>query len=166
MRDLISDSMEKVLNNLRRQCSRREYCSSDIIQKASKALDGDRDAAQRVLDKLVEEKYVDDLRYASAYAREKSSISGWGEVKIRYMLSAKGISRDIISKALDEVDVRKADDRLRKLLENKYRALKDDPQWKMKLLRFALGRGYQYDEAASVLQEVARKTNGNGNEKI
>ena len=156
MRDLISDSMEKVLNNLRRQCSRREYCSSDIIQKASKALDGDRDAAQRVLDKLVEEKYVDDLRYASAYAREKSSISGWGEVKIRYMLSAKGIDRETISRALDEIDIKKADDRLGRLLENKRKSLKDDPQWKLKLLRFALGRGYSYDEVARILNETDR----------
>lgn len=142
----------KILNNLRRQCSRREYCTKDILAKAEKALEGNREEAQKILQTLVEEKYVDDLRYASAYAREKSSISGWGEVKIRYMLSAKSIDRDTISKALEEIDEKKADDRLRKLLENKCRTLKDDPQWKMKLLRFALGRGYSYDEVDSVLK--------------
>ena len=39
----------KVLDNLRRQCSRREYCTSDILKKAEKALDGDKDAAAKVL---------------------------------------------------------------------------------------------------------------------
>ena len=141
------DTADKILNNLRRQCSRREYCSADVLKKAEKALDGDRKQALKVLNTLVDEKYVDDLRYASAFARDKSSIAGWGAVKIRYMLSAKGISKDIISEALEEVDVRKADDRLRKLLENKDRSLKEDPQRKMKLLRFALGRGYSYEEA-------------------
>ena len=136
----------KVLDNLRRQCSRREYCTSDILKKAEKALDGDKDAAEKVLQNLVKEKYVDNLRYASAYAREKSAISGWGEVKIRYMLSAKGIERDVISQALEDVDVQRAGNRLVKLLENKYRTLREDPQCKLKLLRFALGRGYSYDE--------------------
>ena len=144
----------KILNNLRRQCSRREYCSKDVLAKAEKALEGNREEALKILQSLIEEKYVDDLRYAEAYARDKSSIAGWGEVKIRYMLSAKGIDRDTISKALEEIDVKKADDRLHKLLENKYRILKDDPQWRMKLLRFALGRGYSYDEVNSVLKSL------------
>ena len=138
----------KVLDNLRRQCSRREYCTSDILKKAEKALDGDKDAAEKVLQSLVKEKYVDNLRYASAYAREKSAISGWGEVKIRYMLSAKGIERDVISQALEDVDVQRADNRLVKLLENKYRTLREDTQCKLKLLRFALGRGYSYEEVS------------------
>ena len=144
----------KVLNNLRRQCSRREYCTKDVLAKAEKALEGDVEEASRILATLVEEKYVDDQRYAEAYAREKSSIAGWGVVKIRYMLSAKGVDRDIISKALQEIDEKKADDRLQKLLENKYRTLKDDPQWKMKMLRFALGRGYSYDEVNEILTRL------------
>jgi regulatory protein len=138
--------INKILNNLRRQCSRREYCVSDVLKKAEKALDGDKEKALEVVKMLVQEKYVDDLRYCEAYAREKSSISGWGEVKIRYMLSAKGISKDIIAQALTQIDSQRAEARLEKLLENKFRTLKDDPQWKMKLLRFALGRGYSYDE--------------------
>lgn len=143
----------KILNNLRRQCSRREYCSGDVLKKALKALEGDKDQAQKILNTLVEERYVDDLRYAEAFARDKSSIAGWGVTKIRYMLSAKGIDRDVISTALQEIDRRKADDRLVKLIENKKRSLKDDPQARMKLLRFALGRGYTYDEISCVLKD-------------
>lgn len=151
--------INKILDNLRRQCSRREYCTSDVHKKAEKALGGDKEKAMQVVATLVEEKYVDDLRYASAYAREKSSISGWGAVKIRYMLSAKGISRDIISQALEEVDVQRADNRLVKLLENKYRTLKDDPQCKLKLLRFALGRGYSYDEVKEHIDALMKEDN-------
>ena len=148
------EDLNKILNNLRRQCSRREYCARDVLAKAVKALEGNSEGAQKILQTLIDEKYVDDRRYAEAYARDKSSISGWGELKIRYMLSAKGIDRDIISKALEEIDEKKADDRLQKLMENKYRILKDDPQWRMKLLRFALGRGYSYDEINSVLKSL------------
>ena len=146
----------KVLNRLRALCSRREYCVADVLKKAADGLEGDRAAAQEVVHILVKEKYVDDLRYASAFARDKSAIQGWGEVKIRYMLSAKGVPRDLIDKALEEIDQDKADSRLEKLLQNKLKSLKDDPQVRLKLLRFALGRGYSYDEVNDVVNSLLK----------
>ena len=146
----------KVLDRLRGLCSRREYCCADVLKKAKVALDGDLQAAQEVVDSLVKDKYVDDLRYASSYARDKASIQGWGEVKIRYMLSAKGVSRDVIDKALEEIDQDKADSRLEKLLQNKFKSLKDDPQCRLKLLRFALGRGYSYDEVNTLINTLLK----------
>lgn len=144
----------KIADRMRGLCSRREYCRQDIMKKLLTALDGDREQAGKILDKLVEERYVDDLRYASAFARDKSSIAGWGDTKIRYMLSAKGISREVIAEALQEVDESKASDRMEKLLLNKVRSLKDDPQRRLKLLRYSLGRGYQYDEVVEVIDRL------------
>lgn len=146
----------KVLDRLRGLCSRREYCYADVLKKAKDGLDGDAQAAKEVADVLVEDKYVDDLRYASAFARDKSAIQGWGEVKIRYMLSAKGVSKDVIDKALEGIDQDKADSRLEKLLQNKLKSLKDDPQCRLKLLRFALGRGYSYDEVNSLINTLLK----------
>ena len=120
-------------------------------------LDGNAAEAGEILEHLISERYVDDLRYASAYARDKASISGWGATKIRYMLSAKGISSDVISQALEEIDASKAQVRLDKLLENKFKSLKDDPQCKLKMLRFGLGRGYAYEDVASVVDALIRR---------
>ena len=114
----------------------------------------DREAAAQMLAELQADKYVDDFRYASAYARDKASIAGWGVVKIRYMLASKGVGADVIAAALAEVDSEKASSRLEKLLETKRRALKDDPQWRIKLLRFGLGRGYSYDEVSSCVDKL------------
>ena len=148
--------MEKVLDRMRNLCSRREYCRADIMKKAMSALDGDREKAEKVIEILVAEKYIDELRYASAFARDKSSISGWGETKIRYMLSSKGVPREVIDKALGEIDGVKAMTRLERLMENKYRSLKDDPQCRLKMLRFGLGRGYGYEEVSEVLEILMR----------
>lgn len=148
--------MEKALDKMRRLCSRREYCVSDIRTKLMKELEGDAQKVETALNKLIEERYVDDLRSATAYARDKASISGWGATKIRYVLSAKGVAKDVISEALNEVDESKAASRLEKLLEHKYKSLKDDPQWKIKLLRFALGRGYSYDEVSDQIRRFAQ----------
>lgn len=146
----------KVTDRLRGLCSRREYCVEDVRQKAVKALDGDAALAEEVVETLVKEKYVDDLRYASAFARDKASIQGWGEVKIRYMLSAKKVSREVIDQALAEIDTERASSKLQKLLETKYKSLREDPQCRLKLLRFALGRGYGYDEVSKVVDSLMK----------
>ena len=147
---------DKVLEKMRVLCSRREYCRSDILKKVVSALDGDRQGAEKIVDILVDEKFIDELRYASAFVRDKSALSGWGTVKIRYMLSSKGIPRDVISEALGDVDEGKARVRLEKLMENRYRSLKDDPQCRLKMLRFGLGRGYEYDEVSSVIDMLMK----------
>ena len=139
---------------MRALCSRREYCRKDVLKKVMTALDGDAAKAEEVVGKLVEERYVDDIRYAAAFARDKASIAGWGAAKIRYMLAAKGVDREIIASALEEIDVNRADARLEKLMENKARSLKDDPQRRNKLLRFGMGRGYGYEEVSSVIDRI------------
>lgn len=144
----------KVADRMRALCSRREYCRKDILKKVMTALDGDAAKAEEVVGKLVEERYVDDRRYAAAFARDKASIAGWGAAKIRYMLAAKGVDREIIASALEEIDVNRADARLEKLMENKARSLKDDPQRRNKLLRFGMGRGYGYEEVSSVIDRI------------
>lgn len=157
MRDTISDSMnDKVADKMRRLCSRREYCVSDIRKKLMVQLDGNAAETGEILQHLISERYIDDLRYASAYARDKASISGWGATKIRYMLSAKGISGDVVSQALEEIDSSKAKVRLDKLMENKFKSLKDDPQCRLKMLRFGLGRGYAYEDIASVVDALLK----------
>ena len=144
----------KVADRMRALCSRREYCRKDVLKKVMTALDGDAAKAEEVVGKLVEERYVDDRRYAAAFARDKASIAGWGTAKIRYMLAAKGVDREIIASALEEIDVNRADARLEKLMENKARSLKDDPQRRNKLLRFGMGRGYGYEEVSSVIDRI------------
>lgn len=150
----MNDNLLKILDRLRNQCSRREYCSSDVYKKALKAFDGDETLSNEVLGSLIKDKYVDDLRYASAYAREKSTISGWGCQKIRYALSLKKIPSEIISKALSSIDDNKAEERLMRLIANKSRSLAGDPQRKIKILRFLLGRGYSYEECKGKIEKI------------
>ena len=154
-----SQDITSVTDKLRNLCSRREYCSSDIRRKALTALDNDREGADKVMDLLLKDKYVDDYRYSCAYARDKASIAGWGPSKIRYMLSSKGVDRDVIDRAMLEIDESKADQRLDRLVRSRYASLRNDPQVRVKLLRYVVGRGYSYDEASSVIDELMKERN-------
>lgn len=146
---------KKVLDRLQRLCARAEYCSHDISRKALKSLEGDEKAAARVVESLVRDRYVDDARYACAYAREKTTLQGWGPVKIRYGLRLKGITGAIADEAIAEACTEdNALARMEKLLIARARNLKGDPAAKPKLLRYALGRGYTYDQALPVIEKL------------
>ncbi len=141
-------------------CARREYSSSDILAKAIKALDGDTAEAGLILEALLKDGFVDDSRYALAYTREKAEISGWGPAKIAYALHAKGISREMADEAYRQINSEKADDKLVKALKAKSRSLKDTPQKRAKLFRFAAGRGYSYDSINKALAELSIDESG------
>lgn len=150
----MNDQAKKVLSRLQNLCAKQECCSADMMSKATKALDGDRAQAAEVVEALIKEKYVDDARYAAAFAREKAAITGWGPVKIRFALAAKGIKGDAVTEALEEIDGGRAEEKLRKLLESKWKTLTDDPQGKLKLIKFALSRGYEYDQIKSAVEDI------------
>ena len=151
------EEYSKVLDRLQAQCSKREYCSYDILRKGLAAFDGDREQASRLLESLIQDRFVDDLRYATAFAREKSRLTGWGPAKIKYMLVGKGIPKSVVEEALREIDPDEAQRKMRSVLEAKYRTLAGDPQEKFKLLKFGLTRGYEYDAIAPVVDDILKK---------
>ena len=152
----------RVKERLEAQCARREYCSSDVLRKAAELLAreiqgqarNDSGEAEQIVAELVRDGFVDDSRYAAAFAREKSRLTGWGPIKIRQALQVKKIPREIISEALAAAAGEDADSRLEKLLSAKARTLEGDPQARLKLIRFALSRGYEYDAVQRTLQKL------------
>ena len=152
----MDERLKSVYDALSLQCARREYCVSDIRRKALQRLEFDASAAEEVVSALVADGYVDDRRYAAAYAREKSALSGWGPVKIRSALLARGVERDAVLEALEEIDPERAAAKLEKVLETKWRTLRDDPQGRLKLIRFALSRGYDYEPIKPLIDRITR----------
>ena len=147
----------KALDRMMASCSRREYCKREIMAKLSH-LEVERSEAESIVEALCREKYIDEPRYAVAFARDKSSLQGWGPMKIRMALSAKGIDDGTISAALDEVDHSSAEKKLRTLIAGKMRQLRseDERTRRLKVLRYALGRGYDYDPVLQIYDELLR----------
>lgn len=136
----------QALAHFQTQCARREYCSRDLLRKITERVNGDTEAATRILETLQKENYLSDARYAAAFAREKAALTGWGPMKIWMALRAKGIAEAYIDEALEGIDRDAAGTRLEKLLAAKRRQLEGDPAARLKLIRHALSRGYSYDQ--------------------
>ena len=152
----MDERLKPVFESLSAACAKREYCVADVRRTALQRLEFDAAAAEEVVAALVDEGFVDDRRYAAAFAREKSALSGWGPVKIRSALLARGVARDAVLEALGEIDPERAAAKLEKVLETKWRALRDDPQGRLKLIRFALSRGYDYDPIRPLVERITR----------
>ena len=152
----MEEKAKQVLDALETLCAKREYCVSDIRRKALERLGYDAPAAEEVVSALLEQGFVDDFRYAAAYAREKSALSGWGPVKIRSTLLGRGVGREAVLAALEEIDPDKASAKLEKVLSAKWHSLCDDPQGRLKLIRFALSRGYDYEPVRPLIERITR----------
>ena len=158
-RERKTKTAQQALQSLMRLAARSEKSTGDALRLMRTW--GVPEAEQRgVLDKLIADRYIDNRRYAEAYTREKSQLAGWGERKIAMQLRLKGVERETISTVLAEL---MADDsraeRLHEKLEKKLRTVKavNDYELRGKLLRYALGLGYDYDMAAEVVERVAKQ---------
>lgn len=145
---------KKILQSFELRCARQEMCSADVRRKALRRFEGDADQADALVRSLVEDGYVDDGRYAAAFAREKSRLTGWGPVKITYQLRGKGIADEVIRQALQEVDAGEASGKLHALLAAKYKSVQGEPDARLRLIRFALGRGYEWNAVSEALKDI------------
>ena len=84
-------------------CARGEHCAFEIREKLRKMQLAASDANE-IVEYLEENRYIDDSRFARAFARDKVKFSGWGKNKIRMALAIKRIPSAEISSALEEID--------------------------------------------------------------
>lgn len=138
---------EEALYKAAAYCSLAEHCSSEVSEK----LDGwgvSSDSKRRILERLVAEKYLDENRYCRFFIHDKLKYDKWGRHKIAQALWMKKIPSEISAPLLEEIDEDEYRSVLRSLLESKQRTLSARNKYEMsgKLIRFALGRGFEMDE--------------------
>lgn len=128
-------------------CARGEHCSYEMEQKMRRWGLGE-EAAARVMEHLINNKYIDDARYARAFALDKVRYAKWGRRKVEQGLWAKHIDDAIRRETLDGIDETEYIRVLRPLLKSKARSVKaaNDYERNVKLARFALGRGFTMGE--------------------
>lgn len=149
---------DEALAALMRLCARAEKCAGDARRLMRDWGLGASDA-ERVLARLVADRFIDDYRYAAAFVREKLRLSGWGAYKIRTALRRKQIARETIEAALSEAlgasDPAQLAGRLDAQLRRKARTTKaaTPRDLKTKLIRYGLSLGHDYE---AVLEAVGR----------
>ena len=127
-------------------CAQAEHCQQEMLDKMRR-WELPEDARQRVLERLVKERYVDDERYARAFVKDKVRYNKWGRRKVQQALWMKHIDNEIQQQVLSEIDDEEYLSILRPLLKQKRKSIKaqSDYELNQKLIRFAIGRGFTFD---------------------
>lgn len=127
-------------------CAQAEHCQYEIKEKMRRWELGE-EAQTRIMERLVKERYIDEMRYARAFVKDKVVYNKWGRRKVEQALWQKQIDDDIRQRVLEEVDDEAYVSVLRPLLKQKRKSTKAGSEYEMnqKLVRFALGRGFTFD---------------------
>lgn len=127
-------------------CAQAEHCQWEMVEKMRK-WEIPEEAQARIMEHLVKERYVDDERFARAFAKDKVRYNKWGRRKVEQALWQKHIDEDIRKNVLNEIDDEEYLSVLRPLLKQKRKSIKaqNDYELNQKLMRFALGRGFTFD---------------------
>ncbi len=127
-------------------CAQAEHCQQEMRDKM-KRWEIDETVQNRIIARLVKERYIDDERYARAFVKDKIRYNKWGRRKVQQALWQKRIDDDIQRHVLDEIDEKEYLDVLRPLLKQKRKTIKAQSDYELnhKLMRFALSRGFTFD---------------------
>lgn len=147
---------EKALVRLSGHCSKREICTSkahELMWRWGVA----KHEQDEIVDYLISNRFIDDERYARSFVQDKRAFSTWGRRKVEEALKVKKISSSIIELIIREEYKENDMDSLEVMLTDKAKSIKakDKYDFRNKLIRFGLSRGYEYSEVSDIVERVS-----------
>ena len=143
---------EQALQKLKHYCGYQERCHSEVKEKLY-SLGVWKKEQDEIIAALIEEKYLDEERFAIAFAGGRFRLKQWGRVKIKYELKQKQVSEYSIKKALKQIDEDEYLKVLNKLAKAKYAALKSEQYLvrKKKTMDYLMGKGFEGELVRGVM---------------
>ncbi len=152
-------SRDEALLRMQRYCAYQDRCHQETRRKLlDLGIYGDD--LEEIMAQLVEDQFLDEERFARAFARGKFQIKSWGRIKILQELKARQISAYCQRKALEEIDEEAYRERLDQYLRSKFTEGKDglsDFEQQQKAAQFALRRGFEPELVWDTLRQIFRK---------
>lgn len=144
-----------VLQKIQYFCSYQERCIRDIETKL-KDWAVQKKLIPVIISQLKNEGYINEERFAVAYAGGKFRVNKWGRQKIEFELGLKGISDNMIRKGVEALDAEDYYRMLYDILRKKQKEIKPDKDLNVreKLLNFAHGKGYEIELILTALKEL------------
>lgn len=146
---------EQALSKLTAVCAKGEHCIHEMRTRMTR-WQMDEDTQRRVIEYLLNERYIDETRYTKAFINEKIKYNHWGVRKIEQALYMKRIPKDVYAPLLADVSDSDMEDTLSPLLASKRKTVKGSSPYeiRMKLIRFAMQRGFSYEQAERCLDRM------------
>lgn len=139
-------SPEEALEKIKKYCAYQERAQQEVRDKLYSYGLHQRQV-ENLIAQLVTENFLNEERFALAFASGKFNIVGWGRIKIKMELQRKKISAYCINKALYSLDGNKYELALRKIIQKKFLSVKEKNLQKKnyQVARYAISRGFEPD---------------------
>ncbi|GIV31716.1 MAG: recombinase RecX [Saprospiraceae bacterium] len=147
-------STQEALLALQRYCAYQDRCHQEVRSKLlSMGIYGDD--LEQIIVHLIEDKFLDEERFARSYARGKFRIKKWGRLRIVQELKKRQVSAYCIRKALEEIDPTEYEATLTEVLRGKMAtATGDDFTRRQKALQYAMRKGYEIELAREAIEKL------------
>lgn len=150
---LYTRTLEYVLIRPRSQREVRDYLYRKTRDSRTKTGDIKRgisaELTERVFQRLEQKSYIDDEKFARFWLENRNVRKGSSLHKLQAELSAKGVSRDIISQLLEQTD-RSDSDEIKKILAKKAKRYDSEE----KLIAYLARQGFRYDDIVNAIREI------------
>jgi len=137
-------SKEQALQKLKHYCGYQDRSHSEVKEKLYSLGVWKKDHDE-IMAALIEENYLNEERFALAFAGGKFRMKQWGRVKIKYELKQRQVSEYSIKKALKQIDEEEYMTSLKKLAEDRYASLRGEQYLvrKKKTIDYLMQKGYE-----------------------
>ncbi|HTL80084.1 MAG TPA: regulatory protein RecX [Bacteroidia bacterium] len=127
-------------------CAYQERCQQEVRDKLYDWGLHEKEVENIIAD-LISDNFINEERFAIAYAGGKFRIKKWGRVKIKMELKRRKISPYCINKAMSMIDEDDYRDTLQKLAEKKMKEVKEKHplKKKFKVMSYLISKGYEND---------------------
>ena len=134
-------------------CAYQERCHNEVLEKLSEWGIWGFDA-QEILLTLIEQNYLNEERFAIAFAGGKFRVKHWGKVKIKLELKQRDISEYCLNKALNEISDQDYLHTLNEQIDKKWAETKDKNllSKRAKVARYVIGKGFEQDLIWNILR--------------
>ena len=132
------------LSRVAAYCSTAEHCRAEVTEKLQR-WGIPYDTIDRIINRLEQEKYIDEERFCRAFIHDKYRFAKWGKIKIGQALQLKKIPQSVFYRYLNEIDEDEYLAVLDNLLAVKRKSVHAENEYELnnKLVRFALSRGFE-----------------------
>ena len=145
---------EQALQKLKHYCGYRERCHCEVKEKLYQLGIWKKDHDEMIA-ALIEENYLNEERFAIAFAGGKFRVNQWGRIKIKQALKQKQVSEYCIKRAMKEIEDHTYIKTLEKLAIKKYASLKKDQYLirKKKTMDYLIRKGYEVELVKRVMEQ-------------
>lgn len=148
-------SAEEAFEKLTTYCAYQERCPWEVRRKLyEKGIKDEK--ADKLIDELITEQYVDEERFAKSFCRGKFRLKHWGKNRIRMELKMKEIPESVIRKGLSEINPEEYYDTLLTQTEKKWESTHEPEAYKKKykVTQYLMTKGFEMDLVKEAIESL------------